>query len=148
MTTPPEDPKNPLQTTDPNSSPEAEEGGFHLTWITRFQVALLALGTALWALRSLKASLAFLLAGGISLAFWFLHRWVVGGMLTPNLRRRWVFALLALAKLALIAFGLRAMMTCFPGEAHSLATGILVFAGGILLEAIRLVVRPGTSSGA
>ena len=131
----------------PAEAPAPDDGAFHLTWITRFQLVLLGLGSLLWLLRSGRAALAFLLAGGLSVAFWLLHRWVVAGMLTPNLRRRWVFALLALAKLALIAYGLRAMMTCFPGEAHSLATGILVFAGGILLEAARLIVRPGPSSG-
>lgn len=125
-------------------TPEAPDSGTsHLTWVTRFMLGLWGLGGALWLLRSWQASVAFLAGGAASFGFWFLHRWVVGGMLTPTVRRRWVFGFLGLGKLALIALMLRGIMSCFPTEAHSLVTGILLFAAGILLEAVRLIFRPG-----
>jgi len=119
-----------------------DPGTHHLAWIGRFMLALWPLGCALWLLRSPQASLAFGAGGLGSLAFWFLHRWVVGRMLTPSVRRRWFFGLLGLLKLALIVLLLRGMMACLPREALPLATGILLFVGAILLEALRLILRP------
>lgn len=121
-----------------------DPGRSHLRWITAFQAALLPLGSLAWLLRSRAAALAFLLGGLGSLAFWGLHLWIVRGMLTPSLRRRWFYALLGLFKLALIALLLRGIMACFPTESLPLALGVLLFVGGILLEALRLIVRPGT----
>ncbi|HLO67486.1 MAG TPA: ATP synthase subunit I [Holophaga sp.] len=119
-----------------------DPGSAHLRRIQAFQIALLAPGALLWLLRSRGAALAFLGGGLASLAFWSLHRWVVGGMLTPSLRRRWLFAFLALAKLALIVLLLRGMMVCFPTEVLPFATGILLFSVSIVLEAVWLVLRP------
>jgi hypothetical protein len=117
----------------------AGEGEDHLRWATRFQVGLLAFGTPLWAfLRSRQAALAFLVGGATSLAFWALHRYLTARMLTPSVRRRWLYGFLSLGKLALIALVLRGMMDRYPAEALPLATGVLLFVGGILLEAIRL----------
>lgn len=123
-----------------NPTPE-DPGSHHLAWVGRFMLALWPLGTAAWMLRSRWAALAFAVGGAASLGFWFLHRWIVGRMLTPSVRRRWFYALLGLFKLALIVLVLRGMMTCLPGEALPLATGILMFVGGILLEAVRLILR-------
>lgn len=121
----------------------AEDGGAgHLRRIAWIQAALLPVGGALWALRSWRAVPAFLAGGIASLAFWSLHRWVVGGMLTPSVRRRWLFALAAMGKLALIVVLLRGMMVCFPSEVLPFATGILLFSAAIVVEAIRLVFRP------
>jgi hypothetical protein len=128
-------------------SPMPEEGDLHLIWIGRFQLLLLGLGALLWALRSWRAGLVFTVTGLASLGFWHLHRWVVGRMLTPSVRKRWVYGFLGLLKLALIAIVLRGMMSCFPGEGIPLAIGILVFVGGILLEAFRLMLWPGSHEG-
>lgn len=128
-------------------APKPEEGQLHMAWIHRFQVILVAVGALLWPLKSWRAGLTFLVAGLASLAFWHFHRWVVGRMLTPSVRKRWAYGFLSLFKLALIAFVLRGMMSCFPGEGIALATGILVFVGGILLEAVRLMFRPGNHEG-
>lgn len=127
------------------STVTAEDGGSgHLARIARFQWILLPAGAAAWGgLRSGKAALAFALGGVASILFWNLHRWVVAGMLTPSLRRRWVFALLALAKLALIVILLRGMMFFFETEAFPFVTGILLFAASIILEAFWLILRPG-----
>jgi hypothetical protein len=115
------------------------EGEDHLRWVTRFQAGLLALGLPLWGLlRSRQAVLAFLVGGATSLAFWALHRVLTARMLTPSVRRRWLYGFLSLGKLALIALVLRGMMDRYPAEALPLATGVLLFVGGILLEAIRL----------
>ena len=120
----------------------AGEGEDHLRWATRFQVLLLALGAPLWGLlRSREAALAFLVGGATSLAFWALHRYLTARMLTPSVRRRWLYGFLSLGKLALIALVLRGMMDRYPAEALPLATGILLFVGGILLEAIRLAFQ-------
>lgn len=119
-----------------------DPGSNHLVWVGRFQWALLATGLILWLFRSWQASLVFGVGGVASLGFWYLHRWIVARMLTPSVRRRWVYGFLSLAKLALIAVVLRAMMVCFPAESLPLSVGVLLFAGGILLEAFRLVVRP------
>ncbi|HEX9011238.1 MAG TPA: hypothetical protein VF804_12800, partial [Holophagaceae bacterium] len=82
----------------------AAEGEEHLRWATRFQVILLALGAPLWGLlRSREAALAFGVGGATSLAFWVLHRYLTARMLTPSVRRRWLYGFLSLGKLALIA---------------------------------------------
>jgi hypothetical protein len=119
-----------------------DPGSHHLVWVGRFMLGLWPLGSLAWLARSRWAALAFAAGGLGSLAFWFLHRWVVGRMLTPSVRRRWFYGLLGLAKLALIVLLLRGMMACLPREALPLATGILLFVGAILLEALRLVLRP------
>jgi len=119
-----------------------DSGSGHLTWIGRFQILLLGLGLPLWAIKGWRASLVFGVAGAASLLFWNMHRWVVDRMLTPSVRRRWLYAFLGLLKLALIAVVLRGMMVFFPAEVLPLATGVLIFVGGILLEAIRLIVWP------
>lgn len=120
-----------------------DPGTHHLIWIGRFQWMLLVAGCFLWALDSWRASLVFAAAGLASIVFWHLHRWILARMLTPSVRRRWFYAALSVAKLALIALGLRAMMVCFPAETLPLSVGVLLFVGGILLEALRLVLRPG-----
>lgn len=122
--------------------PPEDPGTHHLTWIGRFMLALWPLGCGLWLLRSRWAALAFAAGGLCSLAFWFLHRWMVGRMLTPSVRQRWFYGLLGLLKLALIVLLLHGMMTCLPREVLPLATGILMFVGAILLEALRLVLWP------
>ena len=76
-----------------------------------------------------------------SLAFWTLHRFLTSRMLTPSVRRRWLYGFLSLGKLALIAAVLRGMMGRFPAEALPLAMGVLLFVAGILLEAIRLIFQ-------
>lgn len=123
-------------------TPAPEAGSHHLVWIGRFQMALLPLGALGWLFRSRAAALAFLGGGLLSLGFWWLHRTAVSGMLSPSVSTRWVFGLFSLVKLALIALGVRAMMACFSAEALPLASGILLFVGGILLEAVRLAFRP------
>jgi hypothetical protein len=123
-----------LKATDP--------GTHHLVWIGRFQWLLLVAGFFLWAWDSWRASLVFGASGLASIGFWQLHRWILARMLTPSVRRRWFYAALSVAKLALIALGLRAMMVCFPAETLPLSVGILLFVGGILLEAFRLVLWP------
>ena len=121
-----------------------DAGSDHLMWIGRFQLVLLGLGLPLWILKGWRACLVFGVAGLASLLFWNMHRWVVSGMLTPALRKRWLYAILGLSKLALIGLVLRGMMICFPAEVVPLVTGILIFVGGILLEAIRLALSPET----
>lgn len=124
------------------ASPEAQApGAEHLVWIQRFQFILLPAGGLLWLLRSREAALAFLAGGAGSLAFWAMHRFLVARMLTPSLRRRWFYGLLAFAKLALIALLLHGMMERMPGEGLPLATGLLLFVAAILLEAVRLGLR-------
>ena len=103
---------------------------------------LLAAGIFLWLLQSWRASLVFAVGGLASIGFWWLHRWILARMLTPSVRRRWFYAVLSVTKLALIALVLRAMMVCFPAETLPLTVGVLLFVGGILLEAFRLVLRP------
>lgn len=119
-----------------------DPGSHHLAWIGRFMLILWPLGALAWLFRSHWAALAFAAGGLGSLGFWFLHRWVVGRMLTPSVRRRWFYALLGLLKLALIVVLLRGMMASLPREALPLATGILLFVGAILLEALRLILWP------
>ena len=120
-----------------------EDGGtVHLVWIGRFQLMLLPLGAAAWLLRSPRAALVFAAGGAASMLFWHLHRGVVAGMLTPSVRRRWLYGFLVLAKLALIVLLLRGMMICFPSEVLPFVTGILLFSASIVLEAFRLIFRP------
>ncbi|WP_306598304.1 ATP synthase subunit I [Geothrix sp. 21YS21S-2] len=122
----------------------AEDGGtHHLVRINRIQLALVPLGAAGWGLaRSWRGALVFAAGGAASLLFWNLHRWVVTGMLTPSVRRRWLFGFLVLAKLALIVLLLRGMMVCFPSEVLPFVTGILLFSVSIVLEALWLIFRP------
>ncbi|NTV72589.1 MAG: hypothetical protein HGA66_00070 [Holophaga sp.] len=122
----------------------AEDGGtHHLVRINRIQLALVPLGAAGWGLaRSWRGALVFAAGGAASLLFWNLHRWVVTGMLTPSVRRRWLFGFLVLAKLALIVLLLRGMMVCFPSEVLPFVTGILLFSVSIVLEAFWLIFRP------
>jgi hypothetical protein len=120
-----------------------EDGGAgHLRRIGWIQIGLLPLGSGVWFARSWKASLVFALGGAASILFWNLHRWVVGGMLTPSVRRRWIFGFLVLLKLALIVLLLRGMMVCFPTEVLPFVTGILLFSVSIVLEAFWLILRP------
>ncbi|MDR3671702.1 MAG: hypothetical protein P4L36_12710 [Holophaga sp.] len=120
-----------------------DPGSVHLTRIAWYQVALLLLGTAGWCIRSLRASLAYALAGVASMLFWHLHRWIVGRMLTPSVRLRWAFGFLVLVKLALLALILRGIMDSFPMEVIPSVTGILLFSASILIEAVYLIFRPG-----
>ncbi len=124
----------------------ADSGLEHLTWIGRFQLLLLGAGGLLWLLASWRSAAAFAASGALSLAFWHLHRILVGRMLTPSLRLRWFYGVLVVLKLALLVVGARAIMACFPGETIPFAVGILLFVGGILLEAGRLVVLALTRS--
>lgn len=119
-----------------------DPGSIHLVWIGRFQGALLILGLPLWALRGWRAALVFFVAGLASLLFWTFHRLVVSRMLNPAVSVRWFYGVLGILKLALIVLVLRGMMICFPAEALPLVTGILIFMGGIFLEAIRLAFSP------
>jgi len=122
----------------------AEDGGAsNLTRIAWFQAGLLPLGAAAWMLRSRRAALVFALAGVASILFWHLHRWIVARMLTPSVRRRWVFGFLVMVKLALIALILHGIMDSFPMEVVPSVTGILLFIASILLEAAYLIFRPG-----
>lgn len=111
----------------------------HVTW------AMGALGLAgipLWGfLRSWVAALVFGVGAVASLAFWILHRYLTARMLTPSVRRRWLYGFLSIGKLALIALVLRGMMGRYPAEGLPLAMGVLLFVAGILLEALRLAFR-------
>jgi hypothetical protein len=121
-----------------------EDGGtIHLVRIGRIQFGLLPLGAlAWWWLRSGRGALVFAVGGAASILFWNLHRWVVTGMLTPSVRRRWLYGFLVLAKLALIVLLLRGMMVCFPSEVLPFVTGVLLFSASILVEAFWLILRP------
>jgi len=119
-----------------------DPGAGHLRRIGRVQLVLWPLGSLAWLLKGRNAALAFAAGGLASLAFWHLHAWAVGRMLTPSVRKRWFYGLLGFSKLALIALLLRGMMACLPGEALPLATGILLFVLAILVEAVRLVFHP------
>lgn len=119
-----------------------DEGEDHLRRVTGAMVVLGLLGVPLWGvLRSWVAALAFGAGSAASLGFWMLHRYLTARMLTPSVRRRWLYAFLSLGKLALIALVLRGMMGRYPAEALPLATGVLLFVAGILLEALRLAFR-------
>lgn len=113
----------------------------HLTWIMRFQIALALTGVGLWLFKSMNASLSFGIGATASIAFWKLHIWTLSRILNPDVKRRWIFALLFMLKLALIAGLLHVMMGCFPQEGLSLVSGILLFIAGIMLEALRLIFR-------
>lgn len=119
-----------------------DAGAGHLARIGWIQAGLLPLGGLLWLGRSWRAALVFLAGGAASIAFWHLHRWVVAGMLTPSVRRRWLFGFLVLAKLALIVLLLRGMMKGFPSEGLPFVTGLLLFSVSIVLEGFRLIIRP------
>jgi hypothetical protein len=120
----------------------AEDGEDLLHRMTGFMLALAVLGVPLWGLlRSWTAALVFGVGALGSLAFWVLHRVLTARMLTPSVRRRWLYAFLSLGKLALIALVLRGMMGRYPAEALPLATGVLLFVAGILLEALRLMFQ-------
>ena len=123
--------------------PEAgDDGEDQLRRVTVAMVALACLGIPLWGfLRSWTAALVFTVGALASLAFWVLHRILTARMLTPLVRWRWIYGFLSLGKLALIALVLRGMMGRYPAEALPLATGILLFVAGILLEALRLMVQ-------
>jgi hypothetical protein len=123
--------------------PEAgDDGSEHLRRISAFMVVLALLGLPLWGfLRSWTAALAFGVGALTSLAFWSLHRFLTARMLTPSVRRRWLYGFLSLGKLALIAIVLRGMMNNYPAEALPLATGVLLFVAAILLEALRLAFQ-------
>jgi hypothetical protein len=119
-----------------------DEGEGHLRRVTGAMVALALLGVPLWgSLRSWTAALVFGVGGLTSLAFWGLHRVLTARMLTPSVRLRWLYGVLSLGKLALIALVLRGMMGRYPAEALPLALGVLLFVAGILLEALRLAFR-------
>lgn len=119
-----------------------DEGSEHLRRVTGAMLVLAALGVPLWGfLRSWTAALAFGVGALASLAFWSLHRVLTARMLTPSVRRRWLYGFLSLGKLALIALVLRGMMGGYPAEALPLALGVLLFVAGILLEALRLAFR-------
>lgn len=118
------------------------EGEWHLRRITGAMGILALLGVALWGLgRSWVAGLVFAAGAATSLAYWKLHGFLTTRMLTPTRRVRWAYGFLMLGKLALIAWVLRGMMGRYPAEALPLATGVLLFVAGILLEAIYLAFR-------
>ena len=121
-----------------------DAGGGHLTRIGWYQVGLLAAGGLAWLLRSGRAALAFALSGLASMAFWHLHRWIVGRMLTPSVRLRWLYGALVMLKLALLALFLRGIMDFFPLEVLPSVTGILLFIASIMVEAVYLMFRPET----
>lgn len=118
------------------------EGEDHLRRVTRAMIVLALLGTVLWGLlRSWPAALVFGVGASTSLVFWTLHQVLISRMLTPSRRGRWVYAVLSLGKLALIALVLRGMMERYPAEGLPLAMGVLLFVAGILLEALRLAFQ-------
>ncbi|MCE1203037.1 MAG: hypothetical protein LWW79_00285 [Holophagaceae bacterium] len=119
-----------------------DDGEGHLRRVTGAMVILGLLGIPLWGfLRSWTAALVFAVGSLTSLAFWALHRVLTARMLTPSVRRRWLYGFLSLGKLALIALVLRGMMGNYPAEALPLALGVLLFVAGILLEALRLMFQ-------
>lgn len=119
-----------------------DDGEEHLRRVTSAMVVLGLLGIPLWGfLRSWTAALVFAVGSLTSLAFWALHRVLTARMLTPSVRRRWLYGFLSLGKLALIALVLHGMMGNYPAEALPLALGVLLFVAGILLEALRLMFQ-------
>ena len=116
-----------------------DPGSEHFDWVFRFQLILLPLGSGAWLLRSRPAAFVFLVSGLGSLAFWSLHRFLVGRMLTPKVRLRWFYGALTVLKLALIVLLVRGMMGSYPMESLPLATGLLLFVAAILFEALRLI---------
>ncbi|HJV48522.1 MAG TPA: hypothetical protein VJ549_04525 [Geothrix sp.] len=107
-----------------------------------YMAALLLAGAGAWLLRSRSSALVFLVGGLTSLAFWALHAFLVGRMLTPSVKRRWLYGFLSLGKLALIVLVLRGMMERYPEEGLPLALGLLLFIAAILLEALLTPFRP------
>lgn len=123
-------------------SEPGDDGAEHLRWITGFMLVLGLAGLPLWGfLRTWTAALVFGVGALTSLAFWSLHGVLTARMLTPSVRRRWLYGFLSLGKLALIALVLRGMMGKYPAEALPLATGVLLFVAAILLEALRLAFQ-------
>ena len=123
-------------------SENGDQGEDHLRRITRAMIVLALLGIVLWGLlRSWTAALVFGIGSLTSLVFWTLHKVLTAWMLTPSKRGRCVYAVLSLGKLALIALVLRGMMGRYPAEALPLATGVILFVAGILLEALRLAFQ-------
>ncbi len=119
-----------------------DEGEDHLRRVTVAMAFLTLLGLPLWGfLRSWTAALAYGVGALTSLAFWGLHQFLTARMLTPSVRRRWLYGFLSLGKLALIALVLRGMIGRYPAEALPLALGVLLFVAGILLEALRLAFQ-------
>lgn len=119
-----------------------QEGEDHLRRVTGAMIVLGLAGVVLWGcLRSWTAGLVFGVGALASLAFWTLHRYLTARMLTPSVRRRWLYGFLSFGKLALIALVLRGMMGRYPAEALPLALGVLLFVAGILLEALRLAFQ-------
>jgi hypothetical protein len=121
-----------------------DAGAVHLNRIGWYQVGLLAAGGTAWLARSGTAALVFILAGLASMAFWHLHRWIVARMLTPSVRLRWLYGVLVVVKLALLAIFLRGIMDFFPLEVLPTVTGILLFIASIMVEAVYLMFRPGS----
>jgi len=121
-----------------------DSGSVHLVRIAWFQAGLLPLGALAWLARSWRAAVVFGAAGLASMAFWHLHRWIVGRMLTPSVRMRWAYGALVVVKLALLAWILRGIMDFFPSEVLPSVTGILLFIASIMLEAFYLMFRPGS----
>jgi hypothetical protein len=118
------------------------EGEDHLRRVTRAMIVMALLGMVLWGLlRSWTAGMVFGVGALTSLVFWTLHQVLTSRMLTPSRRGRWVYAVLSLGKLALIALVLRGMMGRYPAEALPLAMGVILFVAGILLEALRLAFQ-------
>ena len=119
-----------------------DQGEDHLRRVTRAMIVMALLGTVLWGLlRSWTAALVFGVGALTSLVFWSLHQVLTSRMLTPSKRGRWVYAVLSLGKLALIALVLRGMMERYPAEALPLAMGVILFVAGIFLEALRLAFQ-------
>jgi hypothetical protein len=116
----------------------SRDGADHLQWIWRFQLCLLPFGGLAWAASSWQSSVVFLFGGSASLFVWQFHKWAVGRMLSPSVRRRWFFGLAGTLKFALIAFFLRAIINHFPAEVFPFVTGLLLFVAAILMEAARL----------
>ncbi len=124
-------------------APEAgEPDSGSLRRVPVFMGIFLLLGSAAWLCKSRPAALAFLVGGLTSLAFWALHAFLVGRMLTPAVKRRWFYAFLSLGKLTLIVLVLRGMMERYPEEGLPLALGLLLFIAAIMLEALLMAFRP------
>jgi len=132
---------------EPTLTQNGVDGEGHLRRVTWAMVLLATMGIPLWGfLRTWTAALAFGVGALASLAFWTMHRVFTGRMLTPSVRRRWLYGFLSLGKLALIALVVRGMMGRYPAEALPLALGVLLFVAGILLEALRLAFQKPESA--
>jgi hypothetical protein len=123
-------------------SESGDQGEDHLRRITKAMIILALLGVILWGfLKSWTAALVFGVGSLTSLAFWTLHQVLTAWMLSPSKRRRWVYAVMSVGKLALIALVLRVMIGRYPAEALPLAMGVILFVAGILFEALRLAFQ-------